>query len=59
MKKCDIIIKLYAAVVELADAPDSKSGGSDTVTVRPRPAAPNKTDYFDRIVGLFFFIKNG
>ena len=33
-----------AAVVELADAPDSKSGGSDTVTVRPRPAAPFYTN---------------
>ena len=46
MKKCDIIIKLYAAVVELADAPDSKSGGSDTVTVRPRPAAPCRSKLY-------------
>ena len=32
----------FAGVVELADAPDSKSGGSDTMRVRPPPPAPNK-----------------
>ncbi len=43
---CDIIIKVileklfFAGVMELADVPDSKSGGSDTVRVRPPPPAP-------------------
>ena len=33
---------LYAGVMELADVLDSKSSGSDTVSVRPRPPAPKK-----------------
>ena len=39
-----IILKLsYAGVMELADVPDSKSGGGDTVPVRPRSPAPEKS----------------
>ena len=32
----------YAGVMELADVLDSKSSGSDTVSVRPRSPAPKK-----------------
>ena len=32
-----------AGVMELADVPDSKSGGSDTVRVRPPLPAPEKS----------------
>ena len=31
-----------AGMMELADVPDSKSGGSDTVRVRPPRPAPTK-----------------
>lgn len=36
-----------AGVMELADVPDSKSGGSDTVRVRPPPPAPSMLDKKD------------
>ena len=54
----------FAGVVELADAPDSKSGGSDTMRVRPPPPAPKgavkkvpkiKIDYESKKVLIVFF----
>ena len=46
LKLYDIIIKSQkcddAGMMELADVPDSKSGGSDTVRVRPPLPAPKQ-----------------
>ena len=47
----------FAGVMELADVPDSKSGGSDTVSVRPRSPAPKKERLHK--VWSFFFISDG
>ena len=43
----------YAEVMELADVPDSKSGGSDTVWVQIPPSAPIRK----RTTGVFFYWK--
>ena len=41
---------MFAGMMELADVLDSKSSGSDTVSVRPRLPAPTKKA--DRYSGL-------
>ena len=40
------VLKILAGMMELADVPDSKSGGSDTVWVRPPLPAPKRNDNF-------------
>ena len=45
---------LLAGVMELADVPDSKSGGSDTVRVRPPPPAPERNDNFRQKIVVSF-----
>lgn len=50
-----IVFRIIAAVVELADARDSKSRDGDIVWVRPPPAAPPyEIDSFSLILSRFF-----
>ena len=54
-KKNSIILVVYAGVMELADVPDSKSGGSDTVPVRPRSPAPENKHLLSTGQKVFIF----
>ena len=55
-KNCIIIQNhIFAGVMELADVPDSKSGGSDTVPVRPRSPAPQNSRMY--VIREFFLFR--
>ena len=56
-KKEYYLLATNAGVMELADVLDSKSSGSDTVPVRPRSPAPEKTLSADKVnffIRMFF-----
>ena len=48
---------IFAGVMELADVPDSKSGGSDTVRVRPPLPAPKRSVILIQSYASFSLLK--